>query len=446
MFGSEEKIKSQLRGLMTSEEFRGLLNQEVAGSLSRTDANSLIARKIDDMFASMALIHKLTATIEAELSRTGVEFIQKALPSYFARPDIQQEISFSVASSVAAEIDAYTLPAVQSALQGQEIRGAIRERVAEAVASDMQADPTRELVASQMHGLIQTTGTALIERTIQQELEKTRTHKAIRDTLGAMIQVEVDRQHPKVLRFEQPDGTLSLPTVVHKDFERVLRVCTTPRANVLLVGPAGSGKTQMAMDVAKAFGRPFYYNGPIQSEYKLLGFRDATGTYAPTPFYNAYTGGGVYLFDELDASAPQALVALNTAIANRYCDFPGVGEPVAASPNFVCIAAANTFGRGANNVYVGRNQLDAATLDRFVVIYIDYDTEMERALAGDDTWVAQVQAWRARAAELSVRHVISMRASIMGAELLRRDVPPTEVEEMVVWRGLDPNTVAKIRR
>jgi hypothetical protein len=40
---------------------------------------------------------------------------------------------------------------------------------------------------------------------------------------------------------------------------------------------------------------------------------------------------------------------------------------------FVCIAAANTFGTGADRQYVGRNQLDESTLDRFRIGQIELD-------------------------------------------------------------------------
>ena len=47
------------------------------------------------------------------------------------------------------------------------------------------------------------------------------------------------------------------------------------------------------------------------------------------------------------------------------------------------LAAANTWGRGGDQQYVGRNQLDAATLDRFVLstLHVDYDTDLERDIA-----------------------------------------------------------------
>jgi hypothetical protein len=49
----------------------------------------------------------------------------------------------------------------------------------------------------------------------------------------------------------------------------------------------------------------------------------------------------------------------------------------------VC-AAANTYGTGADALYVGRNQLDAATLDRFYVVEMDYDRKLEAKLAPEE--------------------------------------------------------------
>ena len=64
--------------------------------------------------------------------------------------------------------------------------------------------------------------------------------------------------------------------------------------------------------------------------------------------------------------------------------------------DFVAIGAANTFGAGADAQYVGRNALDAATLDRFRVgmVYMDYSAPVEEALIDADvlTWGRRVRA------------------------------------------------------
>jgi MoxR-like ATPase len=178
---------------------------------------------------------------------------------------------------------------------------------------------------------------------------------------------------------------------------------------------------------------PFYYNGPLQSEYKLTGYKDATGTYHPTPFRKAFEHGGVYLFDEIDACSAQALVAFNTALANGMCDFPD--RLVRQHADFVCLAAANTYGQGATTTYAGRERIDGATLDRFGMVEIAYDSTLEYRLAGNDDWVDRVVRIREIARESYPRLIVSMRASIQGAKMLRRGYSRDEVEKMFIWRG-----------
>lgn len=230
--------------------------------------------------------------------------------------------------------------------------------------------------------------------------------------------------------------------LVHYQFPNLLNIIKCG-LNVYLVGPAGSGKTHAAELCAKALNVPFYFTGAIANEFKLTGFIDAQGRIVSTEFRKAYEEGGLFLFDEIDASFPQAVLAFNAALANNYMDFPD--KRVKKHPNFYCIAAANTYGQGADRQYVGRNQLDAASLDRFVFIDWNYDENLERALAQNDEWVNYIQKVRKFIQENKIRHVVSTRASIYGAKLLANGVSPRIVEDSVLWKGLDAATVIKIK-
>jgi hypothetical protein len=236
--------------------------------------------------------------------------------------------------------------------------------------------------------------------------------------------------------------------------------------NMMLVGPAGSGKTEGARQAAKILGREFYFTGAIDSPYKLTGFIDAQGRYVRTPFREAFEHGGLFLWDEIDGSLPAAMTPFNAALANEYMDFPdGI---IKKHPNFVAIAAANTFGRGSDRQYVGRFQLDAATLDRFVMLSWEYDSALESAIVGlprpDDApapvnvspifdagamsahaaqWAARVQAVRARLELNKIRHVVSPRATINGIKLIAAGWPRFEIEESVLWKGLDSDSRRK---
>ena len=231
--------------------------------------------------------------------------------------------------------------------------------------------------------------------------------------------------------------------VQHFQFEKLLKYVQT-KNNIFLVGSAGSGKTTAARNIAKALNIKFYFTGAINSEYKLTGFIDAQGRIVNTEFRKAYEHGGLFLFDEIDASFPQAILAFNAALANNYMDFPD--RKVKRYKDFYCIAAANTFGTGADRQYVGRNQLDAATLDRFITFNWEIDETLEHELANNHEWVNYVQKARKAASKIGERHIISPRASMQGADLLRIGIDRKEVEKDVVWKGLDASRIQMIKK
>ena len=228
----------------------------------------------------------------------------------------------------------------------------------------------------------------------------------------------------------------------HFQFEKLSKYVQT-KNNIFLVGSAGSGKTTAARNIAKALNIKFYFTGAINSEYKLTGFIDAQGRIVNTEFRKAYEHGGLFLFDEIDASFPQAILAFNAALANNYMDFPD--RKVKRHKDFYCIAAANTFGTGADRQYIGRNQLDAASLDRFITMNWEIDERLERELANNDEWVNYVQKARKAASKIGERHIISPRASMQGADLLRIGIDRKEVEKDVLWKGLDASRIQMIK-
>lgn len=227
---------------------------------------------------------------------------------------------------------------------------------------------------------------------------------------------------------------IMLPTIVQ---------ALASSCNPFLVGPAGSGKTTLAEQCAKALGVKFYCEARVTSEFKLMGYMDANGKFVETSFYKAYKGGGLFGFDEVDASDADAMTSFNSALSNGYCMFPN-GEMVRRHKDFYAIAMGNTFGRGADRQYVGRNQLDAATLDRFQIFDIDYDEALEHALAGDMDWSTYVQRVRKSVLAQQIRHIVSPRASIIGARMLANGMDRKVVENATIWKGLAPDVRQRI--
>jgi hypothetical protein len=221
---------------------------------------------------------------------------------------------------------------------------------------------------------------------------------------------------------------------VHKCFEELL-LYVVNRKNVMIVGPAGSGKTFVAKQLAKAAGLDFYMSGKCADEVKITGYTDANGQYRSVQFRQAFEFGGLFLFDEMDGWTADALIAANAPLAGDKGDFPD--GMVERHPNFVALAATNTFGRGADRQYVGREQLDAASLDRFAVVEFDYDEDLEMAISCNRDWTKHVQKVRAAIMKEKVRHVVSPRASLDGGVMIAAGLPWARAEESYIWKGLD---------
>ena len=253
---------------------------------------------------------------------------------------------------------------------------------------------------------------------------------------------------PRTLRIEIGQHIRDMPPARrHPLFDTLLAMTVAARHGglpVMIVGPAGSGKTTACEHVAAALGLSFFTNGALTGAHELTGYKDAAGQYHTTPMRQAFEFGGVYLMDEMDRSDPGAVLALNSALANGFMAFPDSAAPIRAHRDFVPMVAANTYGRGADRVYVGANQMDGATCDRFVMLDWTYDEGLERSIAQDDAWVSYVQAARAGAEKHKIRHVISPRASMAGAALRRAGLAFDLVTEAAIWKGLDKDQRGRI--
>lgn len=248
---------------------------------------------------------------------------------------------------------------------------------------------------------------------------------------------------PKKIEVVSPSGSKKkLEGLFHYQFENILKLVGAD-IPVLLVGPAGSGKNHTLEQVAESLDIDFYFSNAVTQEHKISGFTDANGRYHETQFYKAFTNGGLFFLDEMDASIPEVLLVLNSAIANRYYDFP-VGR-VEAHEDFRVVAAANTFGTGADNMYVGRQQLDAATLDRFAVLDFDYDEDVERELAVNEDLYEFIREVRKSIVENDIRYTVSMRATI-NATKLHEVMELNTIMESVIFKGMDKSDLNMVAR
>lgn len=228
--------------------------------------------------------------------------------------------------------------------------------------------------------------------------------------LDAFIFEKYGKLPQKEIVVKLPDGSKkSAGAVQHEMFETILKYVTA-NVPVFMSGPAGTGKSSIAKSAAKALDMEFYFSGAVQDIYKFTGFVDANGHYSKTQFYDFCCNGGVFFLDEMDASIPEVLVALNAAIANRYFDFPCGKVELNENCRFIC--AGNTYGTGADAEYTGRYQLDAATLDRFAVVDIDYSKDIFNAVTnGNKELISFIYDLRKASKAVGVNMILSYRCA-----------------------------------
>lgn len=199
------------------------------------------------------------------------------------------------------------------------------------------------------------------------------------------------------------------------------------RLNIFLTGPTGCGKTHLCGVLADELNLEFSSISCSigMSEAMLTGWLLPTGEggafeYVASEFINRYENGGVFLFDEIDSADPNTMTFIHQALAQDgfYVSQRHHAPFVKRHPDFICVAAANTFGTGADVQYVGRNQLDLATLDRFAagMVSVDYNRSLETQLGNPEvvTWAHKVRDYLE---ETQAQRVMSMRTILEFSKL-----------------------------
>lgn len=262
------------------------------------------------------------------------------------------------------------------------------------------------------------------------------------ETVEAITPTEEVEEEPKPEEVE-PKIVEVPKKVKHEKYEQIL-TCLENDIPVYLSGPAGSGKNHTVEQIAKEKGWNFYFSNSVQQEYKLTGFIDAGGKYHETEFYKALTDEEecIFFLDEIDASIPEVLVLLNAAIANGYFEFPN-GRIDFDHVHFV--AAGNTVGSGADDLYTGRMVLDQATLDRFAIIKFDYDERVELKLSrGNAEMIKFIRELRKYATDKDIRATFSYRCISMLTKLEKAGMPLKDAMEITVLKGMDKDTILSL--
>lgn len=206
-------------------------------------------------------------------------------------------------------------------------------------------------------------------------------HDIILEKISAKIK-DLEKNDPsEKIKEITARGSIAVDTTgKHEKLPEIISLLRSAKLPLYLVGPAGTGKTTLAEQAAQILGFDFSFISVSAqtTESKLLGFMNASGNYVSTEFRRIYENGGVFLLDEIDNGNANVLAVLNSALANCFCAFPD--GTIKKHENFRMLAAANTYGTGPDRKYIGRNKLDAATLDRFYHIDINYSDNIENSI------------------------------------------------------------------
>jgi len=250
---------------------------------------------------------------------------------------------------------------------------------------------------------------------------------------------------PQTLEIKKDGEIKKIDGLTHSQTGDLIKIVSADMA-VMIVGIPGAGKTTACEQVAEALEIPFHAMsvGMQTTKSDIMGFIDANGVYQASGFRKAFEGGGVFLMDEVDAGNPNVLVMVNSAISNGFCEFGD--KMVHRHKDFRFVATANTFGTGSDMQYVGRNKLDAATLDRFVVLNWKIDEVLEETIATNEGWLTKVRNLRDAVSDSSVSLLVTPRMAIQGSKLLELEFEEDDVIKMVAQKGSDDDTTKFINR
>lgn len=235
----------------------------------------------------------------------------------------------------------------------------------------------------------------------------------------------------------------------HPLLPEVLRRISAGLMNFLLVGPSGSGKTTLVRQVAEALGLPYSVTpwSAGLTEGGVLGRLTPDGNYLPSAYIQAFEQASVHNWDEIDAADPNVPLCANSGIENGEIFLPArVHSPRAQRhAQAYLFATANTWGIGADMLFVGRNQMDAAFRSRFAggMFYCDYSADLERTLVPEQAYRETFWAIRARIYEHKLRRIWGTRELIRGALLLRAGYAQGEVFA-VLTTGFTQDELSKL--
>lgn len=266
--------------------------------------------------------------------------------------------------------------------------------------------------------------------------------------------VAANSEHDVMKTFIHASAGLKPEQLIMSDLKWKYLVRSAMRGkNIMMTGPAGTGKTMAAKYLVSALERPdFYFNlGATQDpRATLIGnthFSKEDGTYfAESLFVKAIqTENAVILLDELSRAHPEAWNILMTVLDlnQRYLrlDEKDGAPTIKVAPGVSFIATANV-----GNEYTSTRVMDRALQDRFITIEMDQlDEQMEFALLKMKYPAAHTEAVQAiaeiasqtrrecKTANPKLTNSLSTRAAVELTSLIYDGFSLTEAAEVGIY-------------
>jgi hypothetical protein len=239
------------------------------------------------------------------------------------------------------------------------------------------------------------------------------------------------------------------------------------RPAIALVGPSGNGKTTVSETVLAQLG----YETIVIDCNESIEVADLIGAMSYDPkvgevwrdgkVTKAFREGKAILFNEFDALNPRVALCLQSVFQDagpakkgRYVTLAGNVDEDRVYPVGDCpiILTMNTYGNGATRQYVGRNTLDAATLDRITLITTGYENEAQiiESHGYSEDVGRKLEAWaralRVKIESQALRIILSPRTLLRMAQKIERHGKTFEAAVQKEFMGrLDPDVQSLLR-